>query len=84
MINRPKHYKRERIEKEHLLDFVDHIDYSDRNKTIMKRYASGESYSAIANDYGITPERVNIIIANCVTKCAWYRNKHFPEEKLIY
>ena len=82
MINRPKHYKRERIEKEHLLDYIDHIDYSDRNKTIMKRYASGESYSAIANDYSITPERVNIIIANCVTKCAWYKNRHFPEKAI--
>lgn len=82
MINRPKHYKRERIKKEHLLDYIDHIDYSDRNKTIMKRYASGESYSAIANDYGITPERVNIIIANCVTKCAWYKNRHFSKDTI--
>lgn len=69
-------YKRDRIKNERLLDFVDHIDYSERNKTIMKRYASGQSYKAIAGDYGITPERVNNIIANCVTKCAWYRKKH--------
>ncbi len=72
-------YKRDRIKNEHLLDFVDHIDYSERNKTIMKRYASGQSYKEIAGDYGITPERVNNIIANCMVKCAWYRNKHSQE-----
>lgn len=75
-------YKRDRIKNEHLLDFVDHIDYSERNKTIMKRYTSGQSYKEIAGDYGITPERVNNIVANCVTKCAWYRKKHSKKTTL--
>lgn len=75
-----KHYKRKRIHEEHLLEYVNHINYSDRNKTIMKKYAQGESYGEIAREFGITPSRVNIIIASYIAKCVWYRNEHFPED----
>ncbi len=41
---------------------TDHIEKTDRNAEIIARYTAGETGASIAQDYGISEQRVNQII----------------------
>lgn len=61
-------FRRERIINEHLLDYIDQVKDSDRNKEIVKKYVAGESFKALSEEYGITDGRLGAIVAEYISK----------------
>lgn len=61
-------FRRQRLVDEHLLDYMDQVKDSDRNKEIVKRYAAGESFKVLSEEYGITDGRLGAIVANYISK----------------
>lgn len=55
-------HKRKRIIEENLIQYIDIVDMSDRNKGIVRMCAAGASLTAIAEAYGISSARVSQIL----------------------
>ena len=72
--NKPNH-KRDRIRTEDLLQYLDKINVSERNKQIVQSYADGVGYQELAERYGITDNRVSQIIYNYIRHCVLYQRK---------
>lgn len=65
-----KDHLRDKIIEEHLLDFVDAVSTSARNKEIVIRYVSGESQSCLAHAYKVSRSVIHQIIFT------YYSNAH--------
>lgn len=51
------------IKKYHLLDYMDQITMTDRNRDIVLRYVAGESQAGLARVYGISFNEVHQVVA---------------------
>lgn len=71
--NKPN-FKRERIQNENLLEYIDLVTFSDRNKEIVVRYVNGENYPVIAKDYGLSATRIANVVSTYILKAVSYRN----------
>lgn len=61
-------FRRAEIIERHLLDYIDLVPVSDRNKEIVKKYAAGESFTDLAAEYGLSHTRVVTIVVNYISK----------------
>lgn len=59
---KPHHYMRTRILDEGLMEYIDVVKMTDRNRDIVKMYVGGTSYVPIAEKYGISIQRVSRIV----------------------
>ena len=57
----PNH-KRKRIIEENLMDYIDVVDVSDRNKEIVRMYVAGAKYKEICEKYNIKKQTVSDIV----------------------
>ena len=81
-INKKAHHQRDRIIEEGLLQYMERIKTSERNKQIVKAYVDGVGYKALADEYGITDNRIAQIINNYIRHCClcrknvrWYKDE---------
>lgn len=58
-----KDHLRDKIIEEHLLDFIDQVSLSARNRDIVLRYMSGESQAELARCYSVSRNAVHQVIA---------------------
>lgn len=64
----PKNFRRTRILEENLLEYMDKVDFSERNKDIVRKYVSGTSYKSLADEYQLTTERIASIVRDYILK----------------
>ena len=60
---RKKNSLRKHIEEYHLLDYIDQVSLSDRNRDIVSRYMTGESQAELARCYKVSRGAVHQVIA---------------------
>ena len=79
-------YKREIIIKHHMMSHIADMEISDRNRKIVERYVNGESSTAIASDYDLTPNGIRSVIDSFIRKAGHYMidNDELPEGYNIY
>lgn len=63
-----KDYLRNLIEQEGLLQYIENISCSNRNKEIVIKYAAGMSQTELAREYGVTANRIHAIIFETLQK----------------
>ena len=68
-------FRRQRIIEEHLLDYIDRAEVSDRNKEIVKKYVAGKSFKALAEEYGLTDSRMGSIVSAYISKVYKFTKK---------
>ena len=62
------HHKRKRIIEENLMEYIDIVDISDRNKDIIRMYVSGASYKEICEKYNIKKQTASDVVARYIHK----------------
>lgn len=62
-------YRRELITEFNLLDCLEMVGISERNKEIVRAYASGSTAAALARQYQISQTRVAQILDDFIWKC---------------
>lgn len=60
---RPNNWRRELIIKNNLIAYLDNINISDKNKSIVRDYVSGLSYKEVGEKYNISSSRVEEVLA---------------------
>lgn len=65
----PANHYRDRIIAEHLMDYIEVVALSTRNKDIVKHYVSGKSYSQIAKEYNLSESRIPQIVHSYILHC---------------
>lgn len=65
-------FRRAQIIEEHLLDYIDQVTVSDRNKEIVKKYAAGKDFGELSEEYGLAYSRVVTIVVNYISKVSKY------------
>ena len=73
--NNKSNHNRIRILTENLLQYIDKIKVSERNKQIVRSYAEGTGYRELAEKYGITDSRVAQIVYNYIRHCSIYKKE---------
>lgn len=68
-------FRREIIIQQRMLDDVEHVSDSGRNKEIVQKYVDGSSYNELATEYGLTSNRIQGIIVQYISHVGEYRNK---------
>ena len=58
-----KNSLREHVSEYHLLDYIDQVSLSDRNRDIVSRYMTGESQAELARYYEVSRGAVHQVIA---------------------
>lgn len=76
MKKQKNNFRRDIINDNNLLDYIDKTNLSSRNKDIMIRYANGTSFRVLADEYGVTMSRITQIVANCVFRCKMAKKKN--------
>ena len=66
------HRKRQRIIDENLMEYIDVVKVSDRNKEIVKMYVAGSSFKEIAEQYNLNRQTVSDIILRYITTAHKY------------
>lgn len=66
-----------------LLTYIDHVNVSERNKEIVKKYVEGASYATLGKLYGISGSRVRSIIVHFRRHAVNY-GKEIGELRVIY
>lgn len=69
------HHKRKRIIEENLMENIDLVDVSDRNKDIVRMYVSGSLYREICEKHHITKQTVSDIISRYIRKAHELKKK---------
>ena len=77
MLKNKPNFRRDRIKRENLLQYLDIILISDRNKDIVRRYTAGESETRLAECYGVTPNRIASIVAGFLWHCSQMQKQRF-------
>lgn len=67
-----KNVLREKILDRNYIELIDIIEISERNRDIVKKFVEGATYSAIAQEYNISPGRVRSIVFNYYRYCYNY------------
>ena len=70
-----KNHFRKRIIDENLLQYIQYVKMTDRNKSIVTEYVSGSSYIELGRKHFVTPSRVRDIIRDYIHHCNLYKNK---------
>ena len=74
-INKKAHHRRDRIIEEGFLQYMEQIKTSDRNKEIVKAYVDGVGYKELAEEHGVTENRISQIVNNYIRHCCLCRKK---------
>lgn len=69
IIRQPNNYKRERIIREKILQYKDQVQLSERNINIVEKYVEGCNLADLAEQHGITRERVAQIVSTYIRHC---------------
>ena len=65
-----------RIEELHLIDYIDVVNLSDRDREIARTYITEHpTYTALGEKYGISHERVRQILIKFAKKAQYYYRK---------
>ena len=75
MERQKRNFRRNTINDNNLLDYIDKTNISSRNKDIMIKYSNGTSYKVLAKEYGVTMQRIPQIIATCILRCKIAKKK---------
>jgi Mor family transcriptional regulator len=67
-------FRRDIIINNNLLEYINMINTSDRNKDITIKYANGISYKELSKEHNITTPRVASIVWDCLCKCKRIKN----------
>lgn len=62
-------YRRELITEFNLLDCLDQVSISDRNKEMIRAFTTGSTAAALARQYQISQTRVAQILDDFIWKC---------------
>lgn len=66
---KPWNHKRKRINEENLLQYKDQVQLSERNINIVEKYVEGCTLADLAEQHGITRERVAQIVSTYIRHC---------------
>lgn len=64
----PKNFRRTRILDENLLEYLDKVNFSSRNKEIVRKYVSGIPYKTLAEEYDLTSGRIAGVVKDYILK----------------
>ena len=78
---RPWHHRRETIINENLLQYIDQIKISARDKQVVQEYVDGASYNQLGEKYGFAPNRVPQIEFHYIRHCGLFLKGSGPYKK---
>ena len=74
---REHHHKRKRIIEENLMEYIDVVKISDRNKDIVRMYVAGAPYKEICEKYNINRQTASDVVARFI------HHAHINKEKKL-
>lgn len=75
-----RNFRRDRIIKDGLMQYIDDIALSKRNRAITIDYVNGISFKELSEKYGISYKRAPQIIGDSLNKLIRYKNSAIKEK----
>ena len=78
-----KNYLREVIQQYGLMEYIEKIPLKERDREIVKKYAAGSNYAALAKEYECTSNNIHRIVYQYIVLVGRHTNKPFLWEMAI-
>lgn len=75
-------YRRNLIRNFNLLNYLDQVSLSDRNKALILQYMGGMSFTDLAKRYGLTKVRIGQILDEFIFSCEKLTGREYRTEWL--